>query len=234
MRETISNLLKLQELDSFIDDLSRKMDHVPRKLSVYKQHLDDAMEAVTSEKAVIQEHELEKRRIEHQIEELDEHIIRFQNQLNGVKTNEEYRALLNQIDRSNEKKRRFEDDLLNIMEQIEEDESSLKKVENDLRTAETEYKEREKEATELLEKLEEGITEKTRVRHSIFDRLTPILQKRYTRIRENTNGIAVATVEGEVCSGCHGAIPPQRINEIRRSDQTYSCQHCGRILLWKD
>jgi len=234
MRETIANLLKLQELDSFIDDLSRKKDHVPRKLSVYRQHLDEAMDAVTSEKAVIQDHELEKRRIEHQIEELDEHIIRFQNQLNGVKTNEEYRALLNQIERANKKKSRFEDGLLNIMEQIEEDESNLKKVENNLRTAETEFKEREKEAKELLEKLQEGITAKTKVRQSIFERLSSVLQKRYTRIRKNTDGLAVAVVEGEVCSGCHGAIPPQRINEIRRSDQTYSCQHCGRILLWKD
>jgi predicted nucleic acid-binding Zn-ribbon protein len=44
----------------------------------------------------------------------------------------------------------------------------------------------------------------------------------------------VVPVRKKACGGCFKQIPPQRIQEIRRGDRIFSCDSCGRILIWSD
>jgi predicted nucleic acid-binding Zn-ribbon protein len=52
----------------------------------------------------------------------------------------------------------------------------------------------------------------------------------YTRIR-NAKGKAVAPIRRGSCSGCYNVVPPQRILEIKKHEQLFICEHCGRILV---
>jgi predicted nucleic acid-binding Zn-ribbon protein len=52
----------------------------------------------------------------------------------------------------------------------------------------------------------------------------------YDFISRNKQGIALAEVTGEACSGCYISLPPQLINEIRRGDKIIRCTSCARIL----
>ena len=54
----------------------------------------------------------------------------------------------------------------------------------------------------------------------------------YNRIRGSVkNGIAVASVSRNACSGCFGNIPLQMQSDIRQSKRIIICEHCGRILV---
>jgi len=54
----------------------------------------------------------------------------------------------------------------------------------------------------------------------------------YNRIRDNyRNGIAVATIERNSCSGCFAQIPPQRQLDIKQHKKITVCENCGRILI---
>ena len=233
MQTTIQHLLELQDIDTMVGELSRKRSLIPRKLEQHRAELHQAQDAVEEQRAALKQHELERRKLEKEVEQIEEATIKFQNQLNTIKTNEEYRALLAQIDRSKARQSECEDRILAIMEEIEDNESSLKEVEQALRAAEMTFKEREAKANELMAKLQQAIDAKTASRYQVAEGISDSHLRRYERILAGKGGLAVAIIEGHVCSGCHGTIPPQTINEIRKCDKLYTCQHCGRILLWR-
>ncbi|MGA7729765.1 MAG: hypothetical protein WCD37_00685 [Chloroflexia bacterium] len=52
----------------------------------------------------------------------------------------------------------------------------------------------------------------------------------YERLRRAKGGIAVATVRGGVCSGCHAGIPVTITRQARIPTELTSCPTCGRIL----
>ena len=54
----------------------------------------------------------------------------------------------------------------------------------------------------------------------------------FNKIRKSMkNGVAVATVKRNACSGCFNRIPPQRQLDIRMSKKIIVCEYCGRILV---
>jgi predicted nucleic acid-binding Zn-ribbon protein len=231
METTIQRLLELQDIDTMLRELSRKKSLIPRKLEQHHAELRRAQDEVEKQQSVLKERELERRRLEKEVEEIEDATIRFQNQLNIIKTNEEYRALLAQIDHSKTRQSECEDRILADMEEIEDTEDSLKSAVQALRAAEATFKERELEANGLMEKLQEAIDAKTTSREQVAEEIPEQLMRRYERILAGKDGLAVALIDGQVCSGCHGTIPPQTINEIRKCDRLHTCQHCGRILL---
>jgi predicted nucleic acid-binding Zn-ribbon protein len=58
------------------------------------------------------------------------------------------------------------------------------------------------------------------------------LFKQYERIAKAKEGIAVAPIKKSSCGGCFSAIPPQKIVEIRELNRLFTCEYCGRILVW--
>ncbi|MCK4597869.1 hypothetical protein KAU04_07495 [bacterium] len=36
------------------------------------------------------------------------------------------------------------------------------------------------------------------------------------------------------CGGCFKTLPPQKIQEVRRTDSILTCENCGRILYWDE
>jgi predicted nucleic acid-binding Zn-ribbon protein len=53
-------------------------------------------------------------------------------------------------------------------------------------------------------------------------------------VRSARDGYGVAKIENSVCGGCFSYIPPQKIVEIKKMKKVYSCEFCGRILVWDE
>jgi predicted nucleic acid-binding Zn-ribbon protein len=56
------------------------------------------------------------------------------------------------------------------------------------------------------------------------------LLDRYNRLFKSKNGIALVTVEHEVCTGCHMKVTHQAILEVKAEKEIIGCPQCGRIL----
>ena len=44
------------------------------------------------------------------------------------------------------------------------------------------------------------------------------------------NGLAIAKVRNEVCTGCNMNIPPQLYNEVLKLNRLIQCPNCKKIL----
>ncbi len=231
MDEIIEQLLKLQEIDTLKAELEKKRALVPRRLEEERVHWDAAKAAVREHKERLQARERERRAAEREAEELEQTVLRYQVQLNSAKTNEEYRALLNQIAHTRERASQAEDRVLVAMEDIERLERELREAEAAEQKARQAFQERERELNALAASLDEGIAAKTLERTRVAESLDPALLRRYERILAGKEGLAVAVVENYVCGGCHGTLPPQTVHEIRKREKLYTCQSCGRIIV---
>lgn len=229
--ETIERLLRLQEIDTLIAELEKKKALVPKRLGEEQAALAESTAAVNQHKERIREKEKERRAAEKEVDEIGQTVLRYQSQLNTAKTNEEYRALLAQIERARHRQGQTEDRVLALMVELEHLETALASAQAAEVNTRRHYEERERELVALQERLEEGIAAKTHEREGVAATLEPATLRRYERILAGKDGLAVAIVDGYVCGGCHGTLPPQTVNEVRKRDKLHTCQFCGRIIV---
>jgi hypothetical protein len=125
----------------------------------------------------------------------------------------------------------YEAEIEDFMTQSEELRELKEKLESDLAELGSTLEEKRSELEDILQttREEERVLEKKRE-----DALSAVSKddlEMYNRIRGAKNGKAVAPVRRGSCSGCYNVVPPQLILEIKKHDQLYICEHCGRILV---
>ncbi len=230
--ERLSDLYKLQEIDSQLDQITILKGELPIEVS----DLEDEIEGLQTRinKLEDSKKELEDTIAGHQnkIKESEALISKYGRQLDEVKNNREYEALtkeieLQRLDIQLSEKRigetqssitAKEETLTAAKERLAEKQSNLetKKVELEKIIAKT-----EKEETKLQK---QSVSQ----RKLIDDRLL----KGYDRVRGSyRNGLAVVTVERNACGGCFNKVPPQLQLEISLQKKIIVCEHCGRILV---
>lgn len=128
-------------------------------------------------------------------------------------------------------RRRIEDEMLALMEDTE-------RLAQELGTLEAQRGARERELDDHLTQyrshnraLEDELASLQSKRAVQAAEIAPELLRRYERLRERKDGLAVAQVlAGGICEGCHVKIPDRLYTDLQESDDLRTCEECGRIL----
>jgi predicted nucleic acid-binding Zn-ribbon protein len=217
LQKTLYALIELQEIDSKLDSLNEERGDLPQVVHKLKSAQDEKKNLLDSQKKFIKELRLEEKEKGLELESLKAQLKKYEDQLYMVKTNKEYEIenrileIGDSIENYLESNEQFEKDFSVIASELKENDSALQKKIG--ASAE--------EENLLLQ--ERQITKK---------KLTTQQISSYERIRTAKKGIAVAYCNGGICSGCYTFIPPQRVVEIRGMKKIFTCESCGRILVW--
>jgi predicted nucleic acid-binding Zn-ribbon protein len=153
-----------------------------------------------------------------------------------VKTNKEYTALKEEIEKAKGENGKQEEKLLQVM--IKEDELKGAAGRRATEAAALEAESRKVEA-EVKAELDACAAEKKDLgekRAARTGEMGANLVRRYDRIREARGGSPLARIvpapagDEVVCSECHITIRPQIIVEVHKQEELVSCESCGRIL----
>jgi len=151
-----------------------------------------------------------------------------------VKTNDEYKAILKEIEYSEQKVDILEMDIIMAYDNFEKKENVLKeemhRMEKEKKQLRSEIERLKKEFENIDQEIPIMEDEKKRVAVHIDESLL----KRYERLRKARNGLAVCIIEKPICTGCFAHIPPQHFAEILRGDKLYTCVSCGRFIIYKE
>lgn len=230
--EKLKHLYELQTIDSQLDEIAILRGELP----VEVQDLEDEIEGLENRKAKIQGSvdELEATISKHEaaIQESQSLMERYSSQLDNVKNNREYEALVKELEmqrldvqlaekrigQASKEARLMQDKLAATGERIEKKQKDLAIKQKELEEIISKTDKDEKELSKKAEKARGNIEER--------------LLKAYDRIRHNyRNGLSVVTVERDSCGGCFNRIPPQIQLEISLQKNIIACEHCGRILV---
>ncbi len=233
MREDLAQLVDLQNLDLEIGRLQRELQEVPREIAALEQQLVSSREAWDHARERLATLEQLRRREERNLEEVTAEQRKRQGRLFEIKTNQEYAAVLKEIESLKERRSRLEDEILDLFEQIEAAQEAA-------REQATLFQEREKTCEEQrtakeaeLRRLRGELARLEEERRRQARRVEPGSLQAYQRLLRSRGGVAVALVKDGSCLGCYVALTPQTYNELRKGDVLITCANCQRILYWK-
>ncbi|MFW6131857.1 MAG: zinc ribbon domain-containing protein [Candidatus Aminicenantaceae bacterium] len=224
------SLIELQEIDKKISNISLSIEKIPDQINEIERQKESSRKILTEAKEKLALNQKKRRELEATSQDIKEKVSKYKLQLNKVKTNKEYSSLLKEIEDAEEEVDSLEEKIINEM-------LIADSIEEEIRTADKNFQEDNKECIkqkesllqekEELNKKIEGLTES---REKLASKIPSKEYNLYQKLHKNKNGIALSPVNNEFCSMCHMRIRPQVINELKAQNEIIVCENCGRIL----
>src|SRR6202795_4713707 len=228
MLSDIEKLFDLQAADHEIRKLREEVAALPKRVAVIEQKLAGTKAHLEKVRAAAKDDEAKRKKFEAAIKDLQGKISKYRDQSLDVKTNEQYKALLHEIQLAEQEIRLNEDRILEVMVNVEAREKEVKAAEAELK-AETAEIEKEKEdarrvTAEDQKKLSEWNTKRDGLRQGISEDIL----RQYERVAK-FRGTGLAEVRDHKCMGCQVKLRPQTYNEVRNGEKVMVCESCSRV-----
>ena len=234
MNETLEQLLKLQRLDTAIRARGHDLQQIPKKSKL----IDDKVRSVREplEKAQAERASLEKERatLEETLKALEDKERKLKLKMPGIRSNEEYSALLKEMDSTKKEREKAEDQSLKDMERLEALEKELPHLEATYQEGESKVAEERATLAEEQERCSAELLQYKKERQALQTAMKPAWFKKYTHIAAQRNGLAVAAVKDGTCQGCFIGVRPKLVQDLHYGEEVVFCEGCQRILYLDD
>ncbi|NQT90140.1 MAG: hypothetical protein HQ558_02690 [Candidatus Omnitrophica bacterium] len=232
--QQIDHLIRLQEVDEQIYGLGAEKDAKPKHIQQLKDSVSEKQGGLKAAEEGLKELQLRHKEKEMDLQTKEGESKKLQAQLYQLKTNKEYTAMLHEIEVHRADNSILEDEILKLMDSIDAAMGKVgeekKKLEEEVEKVGVEVQEVEAE----IKKIEVDLGELEKKRNEITPTIDPKILKNYETILTGKNGLALAEVVNDSCSGCFMSLPSQVINEIKMKQSIVSCGGCWRMLYIKD
>lgn len=229
MNADLERLIELEKVDREAARLIEEVAGLPKRVAAIEEKLAEHKAAVEKAKAQIKGNEASRRQLEVDIKGFQEKIVKYRSQSSSVKTNDEYRALMHEVEFAEKQISGCEDKILDLMLAMENEEKALKVAEAELKTESADVEKEKAEArvrTADDEKLLAGLKEK---RAGLRSGVNDSALAHYDRVMRQRKS-AIAEAREQKCMSCFVMLRPQIWQEIRTNEQIITCNSCGRIL----
>lgn len=231
---------KLRELfllDQQVRGLRSRLDSALKRLEIHQSRLAQLVrqrDELTGQYRVIRTKAMT---LELQTKEADERVIKLREQMNNVKTNKEYSALLVEVNTLKADKSKVEDQALGELSKADELDKQVKEFEGKITEQQQMVQLAEKEVEECKTEVGSRLDSLTAERDTAMSELPADAKQQFQRSAQLHDGDGMAAVIEEsrrhkeyTCGGCYIGLPVERVNTLMVSDQIVICPSCGRIL----
>jgi hypothetical protein len=233
MLAIIEQLLIIQDRDRRIAQLKAEKARIPGEVAAVDQRLAETSQRMDSLRNQQKHLESERKKLEIEADADRSQIIKYRMQLNLIKSNTEYQALLKEIAKAEEEIVHVEDRELEFMEEFERLHGAIKEEQTTIKElsakAETVKQELQKRAANIEQELAQLQAE----RDKLTQEADPGALARYERLLRSKGDLAIVPIQHGNCGGCHLHLAPQIIQDARHADALTSCEFCGRVLYWQ-
>ncbi len=230
--EQVGILLELMDVDERIRSLKRRVDAHAAEKQRKAMEVQLVATGLAQEKTRLSAAEKRHRDALHEVEASRTRKRESETKLQSVKTNDEYRALLKEIEAAKESMQRWEETIAQALEEEAAAKRTGSTVAGELQLKETAAGE---EAARFEESLAAARLEQRELiakRIALIARLSVPVRSKYERLWTSKGDTAIVGVHQGACDGCHYNLPPQTVNEVRAGQRLILCEGCGRILVW--
>jgi len=229
-------LADLQKRDTAIDSLKARAAEIPLKLKALEAAFAGKKAEMLGAREAYLSLQSRKKDMELRIAEAEEGVRKHQLQLNQVKDNAAFKALLAEIDNDKAAKDELETGVLTLLEEIDRASVQDRALQAEVKKVE---EAKNAEAAALLSaaaELAASLAVSTEARAAAAAAISPDLLEKYEAIRAGRGGLAVAAVHEEQatgklsCGGCHMGLTPQKALDVKKPDTLTYCADCRRLM----
>lgn len=233
MLDILQQLLVVQDRDRRLAQLKTEAARIPVEIAAAQKRLADDLAKLETAKLELKRIESQRKQLEVDADAKRQQILKYRTQLNQIKSNTEYQALLKEINKAEDDIRQVEDVELELMDKLDKLQPLLKLEQAQLKEltgkADTEKANLQKRA-KLIE------TEQAQLqgeREQLVATVDEDALSRYNRLLRSKGDLAIVPIKHGNCGGCHLNLPPQIVHTAKGEKELTSCSYCGRILYWQ-
>lgn len=236
--EDFRALLRLQEIDTEIDQLRFRRDHLPMHDSLHEVQQRAAALRPKLTKAIADrdgiaarqvEIEAEVDAIEHRIKSINERL--YDGSANLAPS--DALAMSQEVTHLNERRSGLEDRELAVMEALEPAQAEVDQFEAVAHELAREMQSAQSSLGDAQREIDAAVSKHQSERDAAVSKVSPPLLAEYETLRKKLGGQAVAPLSGNSCGGCHLVLAATEVDAIRKAPETavVHCEECGRILV---
>jgi predicted nucleic acid-binding Zn-ribbon protein len=231
MNPDLEKLISLQAADHEVTRLNEEIAELPKRVAAIEAKLAEERAAVEKAKSSIKNNDATRRKLEVDIQAIQQKISKYREQSLDVKTNDQYRALLHEIEFAEREIRAAEDKILEAMVDTEAREKDLKTAEAELKRETAEIEKEKAAARERTEQDERELATWQQQRQQLRSGISPDVLQHYDRVIRVRKS-AIAEAREQKCSACNVMVRPQTYDEIRSNEKIIVCDSCSRVLFY--
>jgi predicted nucleic acid-binding Zn-ribbon protein len=235
VEEKLSSLVKLQKIDSKLDEIQILKGELPMEVS----DLEDEIQGLHARRTRVEEEIngitefIESKK--NAIKEATELEKKYEKQSEAVKNNREFEAINKEIEMQQLEAKLADKHIRDANEELGEKAKVLDVAKKQIAAKETTLNHKKGELEKIIADTQKEEDHFRAISADARKGMDERLLFSYDRIRTNyRNGLAVVPVERDACGGCFNAIPPQKQSEIKQRKKVMVCENCGRILVDDD
>ena len=233
MLSMIEKLLVLQDRDRKIRQLQKENEDIPARKKLIESRLQEYKQNVQASHDAVKKNASAAKQLELDIESHKQRILKFREQQGQIKTNEQYRALEEEIKTAHKQIREVEDREIVLMEESETLKAQAAQTEQRLKQEESVIQSDIGNMDQRIKNNQAEIAKLQEERKTLTTDIDPDWLGRYERVFKHTGDYALVPIENAGCGGCHMKIQPQLIQDVKRNQNMISCTFCGRVLYWR-
>ena len=228
MLPDIDKLLELQLADKEIRKLQDEVAALPKRVAVIEQKLAGTNAQLEKARNTAKGDETNRKKFESAIKDLQAKISKYRDQSLDVKTNDQYKALLHEIQFAEQEIPLNEDRILEVMVNVEVREKEVKAAEAELKAETAEIEKEKEDARKVTAEDQKKLAEWNARRDGLRQGISEDILRHYDRVAK-FRGSGLAEVRDHKCMGCQVMLRPQTYNEVRNGEKVMVCESCQRI-----
>jgi predicted nucleic acid-binding Zn-ribbon protein len=229
MLQDVQNLMELQVADKEILRLKEEVAALPKRVAVIENKLAATRAKLEKAKTAAKADEAARKKYETAIQDLQGKISKFRDQSLAVKTNDQYKALMHEIQFAEQEIRANEDKILDLMVNAEARDKDVKAAEVELKAETAEIEKEKDDARKRTAEDEKLLAEWNGKRDNLRGAVSPDILRHYERVMK-FRGSGISEVRDQKCTACQVMLRPQTYNEVRAGQKVIECESCQRLL----
>jgi predicted nucleic acid-binding Zn-ribbon protein len=218
-------------------DIRRQLAAKERSVKRQAAKLRAAEEALAAHREELKRSQVQMDEVDVDLKSRNAHVAKLRENLNTVRTNKEYAAVLSQLNNEKADVTRLETRAYELLSAVEVKKKAL-----------SEYQDQVQQEVQRLANIEQQFAQ---AQGSFTDRLAALDRQRekacqildartlelFNRISERYEGEVMARVsqvhprrQEYLCEGCNMSLAAERANMLMTRDDVITCDNCGRIL----
>lgn len=231
-------LWDLQKVDQKLENISGeiKQKQLIFNLKDKQTKIEEIQQAIGREKKEINDLEKNAKKQEQELLALESLKVDQEKKLYEGSSNnpKELESMKVQLDQLKEQVSQLENQVLSIMDILEDKVQLLHQSSGKLEILEKEYSKGVKLYQKNKRELGEAKNSTEQIRAELVGELGESLSRTYQRVQQSYKNAGIARVENGLCSGCRVEIPIMHLKNVKEGTSIYTCEQCGRILVYWD